>query len=87
MLIRDYPPDVYVGAGVHVEHLARDLEPRHPKSFARDIARPEHASRRPRPAEDDGVKGRQRAEALFSWAAVARRTLALYRALVESRER
>jgi hypothetical protein len=33
-----------------------------------------------------GVKGRQRAEALFSWAAVARRTLALYRDVVKARE-
>jgi alpha-maltose-1-phosphate synthase len=25
MLIREYPPDVYGGAGVHVEYLAREL--------------------------------------------------------------
>jgi glycosyltransferase involved in cell wall biosynthesis len=88
MLTREYPPDVYGGAGVHVEHLARDLEPRHPESFARDLARALNTL----PADPDlrktmGVKGRQRAEALFSWAAVARRTLALYQALVESRDR
>ena len=25
LLTREYPPDVYGGAGVHVEHLAREL--------------------------------------------------------------
>src|ERR1051325_8685286 len=27
LLTREYPPDVYGGAGVHVEYLARDLRP------------------------------------------------------------
>ena len=26
LLTREYPPDVYGGAGVHVEYLARELE-------------------------------------------------------------
>jgi glycosyltransferase involved in cell wall biosynthesis len=34
-----------------------------------------------------GQKGRQRAESLFSWAAVARRTVALYQTLVAGRGR
>ena len=27
LLTREYPPDVYGGAGVHVEYLARELAP------------------------------------------------------------
>jgi glycosyltransferase involved in cell wall biosynthesis len=104
MLTREYPPDVYGGAGVHVEYLARelarhaavevrtfgrqDVEPRDPQGFARDLGQGLNAL-----LADPGlhrtmaIKGRQRAEALFSWAAVARRTLMLYQTLVDSRER
>jgi glycogen synthase len=54
-------------------------EPRDPAAFARDLARV--LARLLADADlrrSMGVKGRQRAEAQFSWAAVARRTLALY---------
>jgi alpha-maltose-1-phosphate synthase len=58
------------------------VEPRDPEGFARDLARAINALvADPALRQTMGVKGRQRAEALFSWTAVARRTLALYQAL------
>jgi glycogen synthase len=55
-------------------------EPRDPAGFARDLARALTAIvADPDLRRSMGVKGRERAEAQFSWAAVARRTLALYR--------
>ena len=60
------------------------VEPRDPAAFARDLARALNALLAdPTLRRTMGVKGRQRAEALFSWAAVARRTHGLYRSLVE----
>jgi glycosyltransferase involved in cell wall biosynthesis len=64
------------------------IEPRDPQAFARDLAQAVNALLAdPALRRTMGVKGRQRAEALFSWAAVARRTLALYREVVKTRER
>ena len=61
-----------------VEH-AGVVAPRDPDGFARDLAQALNALLAdPSLRRTMGVKGRQRAEALFSWAAVARRTLALY---------
>jgi alpha-maltose-1-phosphate synthase len=86
-------PEVVVdgetGRLVPVELVETDgaVEPRDPAAFTRDLGQAlnallaDSALRRTM-----GVKGRQRAEALFSWAAVARRTLALYRTLVTARE-
>jgi glycogen synthase len=63
------------------------IEPRDPAGFARDFAHAVNALLAdPSLRRTMGVKGRQRAEALFSWAAVARRTLALYRDVVKARE-
>ena len=57
------------------------MEPRRPEAFARDLARALNTLLAdPALRKTMGVKGRQRAEALFSWAQVARRTLALYQA-------
>jgi starch synthase len=84
-------PEVVVdgetGRLVPVDLVERDgaVEPRDPGGFARDLASAinellaDAALRRTM-----GVKGRQRAEALFSWAAVARRTHALYQALASA---
>ena len=59
-------------------------EPREPERFSRDLARHLNALLADEPLRRMmGVKGRQRAEALFSWRAIARRVLALYRSLVE----
>jgi glycogen synthase len=87
-------PEVVVdgetGCLVPVDLVEHDgvVEPRHPESFARDLARALNTLLAdPELRKTMGGKGRQRAEALFSWAAVARRTLALYQALVESRDR
>jgi alpha-maltose-1-phosphate synthase len=64
------------------------VEPRDPAAFARHLADALNALLADPPLRRTmGAKGRQRAEALFSWTAVARRTLALYRGLVEARER
>ncbi|HWC05284.1 MAG TPA: glycogen synthase [Methylomirabilota bacterium] len=64
------------------------VEPRDPEGLARDLARALNTLLAdPARRTAMGVKGRQRAESLFSWAAVARRTLDLYTALVEGRER
>jgi len=78
------------GLLVPVDVIEHDgvVEPRDPEGFARELAHALNtlladASLR----RTMGVKGRQRAEALFSWGAVARRTLALYRTLVEAHER
>jgi glycogen synthase len=87
-------PEVVVdgetGLLVPVDLVEHDgvVEPRDPEGFARDLARALNTLLAdPQLRRTMGVKGRQRAEALFSWAAVARRTVALYRALVEARER
>jgi glycogen synthase len=84
-------PEVVVdgetGRLVPVDLVERDgaIEPADPDRFARDLAREVNALLAdPALRGTMGVKGRQRAEALFSWAAVARRTHALYRALVKA---
>ena len=46
LLTREYPPDVYGGAGVHVEHLAASLAALTPVTV--------HAWGEPRPPTDDG---------------------------------
>lgn len=61
------------------------FEPTHPDQFSRDLARQLNslladASLR----RSMGAKGRQRAEAVFSWRAVARQILALYGSLVQA---
>ena len=59
------------------------VEPRDPAGFARDLARAVNGLLSdPTLRRTMGVKGRERAEALISWAAVARRTHALYRDLL-----
>jgi glycogen synthase len=64
------------------------VEPQDPAGFSRDLARALNGLLADAPLRRTmGVKGRQRAEALFSWAAVARRTFGLYRALAERRGR
>jgi glycogen synthase len=56
-----------------------------PARFSRDLARHLNALLAdPALRRTMGVKGRQRAEALFSWRAIARQVLALYGALLES---
>jgi glycosyltransferase involved in cell wall biosynthesis len=61
------------------------VAPRDPDGFARDLAREINGLLTdPALRRTMGVKGRQRAEALFSWAAVARRTHALYRTLAKA---
>jgi alpha-maltose-1-phosphate synthase len=61
------------------------VDPRDPEGFARDLAQALNALLAdPALRRTMGDKGRQRAEALFSWTAVARRTLALYRTLVKT---
>jgi glycosyltransferase involved in cell wall biosynthesis len=81
-------PEVVVdgetGRLVPVDLVEHDglVEPRDAERFVRDLAQAvngllaDAALRRTM-----GVKGRQRAEALFSWTAVARRTHALYQTL------
>ncbi len=61
----------------------RHRRPRDPARFERDLAQALNALLAdPSLRRTMGIKGRQRAEAFFSWTAVARRTLALYRTLV-----
>lgn len=62
------------------------FEPLDPEQFARDLARPINTLL----ADPDlrrvmGIQGRKRAEARFSWRAIARQTLALYQSLVRQR--
>lgn len=59
LLTREYPPDVYGGAGVHVEYLAREL--------ARLVEVTVHCWGAPRPAADPGEP---RVVAHEPWAAV-----------------
>jgi glycogen synthase len=87
-------PEVVVdgetGRLIPVDLLEHDgiVEPRDPGAFARDLARAINAVvADPALGRTMGQKGRQRAESLFSWTAVARRTVALYQTLVASRER
>jgi glycogen synthase len=87
-------PEVVVdgetGRLVPVEVVEHDgvLEPRDPVGFARALAQAlTDLLEDPALRRTMGVKGRQRAEAVFSWGVVARRTLELYRALVEARGR
>jgi len=64
------------------QHTDAPFEPVHPEEFAGDLARSINMLL----ADTDlrhrmGAEGRRRAEALFSWEAIARQTLALYRSL------
>lgn len=82
--------DGETGLLVPVDVIEHDgvVEPRDPEGFARSLAHALNTLLAEAPlCRTMGVKGRQRAEALFSWAAVARRTLDLYRTLVEAHER
>jgi glycogen synthase len=64
------------------------VEPRDPAGLARELAGSIDALvADPELRRTMGVKGRQRAETLFSWAVVARRTLALYQTLRGARGR
>jgi glycogen synthase len=83
-------PEVVVdgenGRLVAVDLVEHDgvVEPRDPDRFAQNLARElNRLLADPALRRTMGVKGRQRAEALFSWAAVARRTLELYQALLK----
>jgi alpha-maltose-1-phosphate synthase len=87
-------PEVVVdgetGLLVPVDVIEQDgvVEPRDPDGLVRGLARALNTLLADPPLRRTmGVKGRQRAEALFSWAAVARRTLALYQNLVEAHGR
>jgi glycosyltransferase involved in cell wall biosynthesis len=78
------------GRLIPVDLLEHDgiVEPRDPGGLARDLARAINALVADRGlGRTMGVKGRQRAESLFSWAAVARRTFALYQTLGAGRGR
>jgi glycogen synthase len=58
-------------------------EPRDPRKFSKDLAASiNRVLRNPALAKRFSAEGRRRVEAHFSWAGVARRTLALYRSLV-----
>jgi alpha-maltose-1-phosphate synthase len=87
-------PEVVVdgetGRLIPVDLMEHDgnVEPQDPAGLARELARAINTL----VADPDlrrtmGVKGRQRAETLFSWGVVARRTLALYQALGVGRGR
>jgi glycosyltransferase involved in cell wall biosynthesis len=85
-------PEVVVdgetGLLVPVELVEHDglVEPRDPDGFGRALARSLNTLLAdPALRRTMGVKGRQRAEALFGWATVARRTLELYQTLMEAR--
>jgi glycogen synthase len=70
-----------------VEH-AGVVEPSDPDRYARDLAREINGLLAdPALRRKMGAKGRQRAETLFSWAAVARRTHALYQDLAKAGRR
>jgi glycosyltransferase involved in cell wall biosynthesis len=65
-----------------------EVEPRNPEQFARDLAAGVNAL-----LDDPGLrtamarKARQRVEQLFSWTAIARRTLEFYEALAARHDR
>jgi glycosyltransferase involved in cell wall biosynthesis len=62
------------------------FEPVDPARFSRDLAGAiNRVLADPARARAMGRKGRERAESRFSWTAIARQTLALYRALVQGR--
>jgi len=64
------------------------VEPRDAAGLAQELARAINALvADPELRRTMGVKGRQRAETLFSWAVVARRTLTLYQTLADARVR
>jgi glycogen synthase len=66
---------------------APSFEPRDPERFAHDLAARLTALLADAPLRKQmGARGRRRAEALFSWGAVADRVLALYRALASRSE-
>jgi starch synthase len=79
--------DGETGLLVPVELIEHDgvVEPRDADGFARALARALNTLLAdPALRRTMGVKGRQRAEAHFGWATVARRTLALYQTLIEA---
>src|ERR1041384_6233098 len=63
LLTREYPPDVYGGAGVHVENLAAVLRPRadvRVHAFGAPRAEPGAAHVRRRPGDGRRLRGRGR---------------------------
>jgi glycogen synthase len=64
------------------QHAESPFEPVKPEEFARDLARAVNTLLAdPELRRRMGAEGRRRAETLFSWTAIARQTLALYRSL------
>ncbi len=61
--------------------------PRHPETFARDLAvRILHLLRDPEKCRRFGEAGRRRVEEIFSWTAIAHQTIALYQRLMDERK-
>ncbi len=61
--------------------------PRNPEKFARDLAvRIQYLLLDPEKCRRFGEAGRRRVEATFSWTAIARQTIALYKRLLEDRQ-
>jgi glycosyltransferase involved in cell wall biosynthesis len=74
---------------VPIDQMAESpFEPRDPEKFARDLAaRINQLIADPELCAQFGRAGRQRAEAKFSWAAIAGETKALYEQLLSARSR
>jgi alpha-maltose-1-phosphate synthase len=65
-----------------VQHAEAPFEPVKPDDFSRDLARSVNAIvADPALRRSMGLEGRRRAETLFSWGAIARQTVTLYRSL------
>jgi hypothetical protein len=76
LLTREYPPEVYGGAGIHLGYLAREL--------ARLTRLEVHCFGGERLAEE-GIWPARWGEQMgtFTWSAVGRRTVFLYQTLVD----
>ncbi len=82
--IREVVVDGETGTLVPLDQMAESpFEPRDPARFARDLADAVNALMRdPARREAYGRAGRRRAEAMFGWDAIAKRTVELYATLV-----
>jgi starch synthase len=85
--IKEVVVDGETGYLVHFDQDPVTSFPRHPETFARDLAvRILHLLRDPEKCRRFGDAGRRRVEDVFSWTAIAHQTIALYQRLIEERK-
>jgi starch synthase len=83
--IKEVVVDAETGFLVPLEQMQESpFEPLHPEKFSRDLAARINQLMKDAPLRERfGKAGRKRAEAKFSWSAIAKETVALYESLLK----